>query len=111
MRYLSEFLTGKVIKGGGQPRVKFIRQDVATDKTLDDPATDISPVKPEGDLPPATDEPRPAAEPNDAGDDDARPRFGDPTDREPRTPGAVDPAEREKERRQRPRPAPGRPTG
>jgi hypothetical protein len=46
MRYLSEFLTGKVVQGGGQPRVKFIREDVATDKPLDDTATDIAPIQP-----------------------------------------------------------------
>ncbi|MEX2188678.1 MAG: transglutaminase-like domain-containing protein [Pirellulales bacterium] len=46
MRYLSEFLTGKAIKNGGQPSVQFIRDDVATDTPLDDAATDISPIRP-----------------------------------------------------------------
>jgi hypothetical protein len=61
MRYLSEFLTGKSIKNGGRPKVTFIREDVATDKPLDDTATDISPIQPTeeesknlpGTLPPA----------------------------------------------------------
>lgn len=75
MRYLSEFLTGKAFRGGGQPSVRFIREDVATDKPLDDTATDISPIRPTDDSKnkPATDE--------------DRPRF-DPRVRDPRNPAA-----------------------
>lgn len=60
MRYLSEYLTGKVVKGGGQPSVKFIRRDVATDKPLDDTATDISPIQPAEESKNAPMEPRAA---------------------------------------------------
>lgn len=79
MRYLSEFITGKAIKGGGQPSVRFIREDVATDKPLDDTATDISPI-------------RPAEESkNVPGEERERPRFDPrrPEDRNPAAPGVI----------------------
>jgi hypothetical protein len=73
MRYLSEFLTGKAIRGGGQPSVRFIREDVATDKPLDDTATDISPIRPAEDSK------------NEPAEDRNRPRF-DPRTGDPRSP-------------------------
>jgi hypothetical protein len=102
MRYLSEFLTGKVVQGGGQPRVKFIREDVATDKELDDTRPDIEPAQPmenaaEGESKNAPGGVRPGERPGQRPRDEAeadekrRPRV-DPRDpRAPRLPKGVNP--------------------
>ncbi|MEX0586175.1 MAG: transglutaminase domain-containing protein [Pirellulales bacterium] len=75
MRYLSEHVTGKSFKGSGRPHVKFVRQDVATEKPLE-PTEEAAPQIPPPETPdeteskpeepkaeePKTDEP-PAEEP------------------------------------------------
>jgi hypothetical protein len=106
MRYLSEFLTGKVVQGGGQPRVKFIREDVATDKELDDTRPDIEPAQPmdnaaEGESKNAPGGVRPGVRPGERpgqrprdeaeADEKRRPRV-DPRDPQaPRLPKGVNP--------------------
>ncbi|RIK75306.1 MAG: transglutaminase [Planctomycetota bacterium] len=95
MRYLSEYLTGKVVKGGGEPHVRFIREDVATDKPLDDTTPDISPIQPAQESKNPAEEGRPRA-PIDGddqpGDAPIRPRI-DP--RAPKLPPGVAPKPRQ----------------